>query len=354
MARNVKKLMAGVVAAAVALTSAACGSNSSGGGGSAGASGSAQTVSIGISSLNASHMWEFIARDENIFPKYGVNLKLVVFQGASQVLPSLLGGSTQVSEPSAPQAVAAMQKQSGFKIVVGSLVGSPLSLVVRKGINSVADLKGKKISVNAAGSSSDYYSAVAYLSAHGLSKSDVTYVTGGATSARVSALLSGAVDAVLCSPPDIERLTKAGDTVLGNVNDLPQQKNALAYVGMVKSSWAQANHDTLVKFIEGYQATLAFMRDPANHDKVVADIAKELNTDTQGADDVYTYFIKDAEANLDPTGAVSVPSLTLALQAAEVPAVPASTLTGYIDNSFAQEAAQTTGAKPVASSSATS
>ncbi|GIH20932.1 ABC transporter substrate-binding protein [Rugosimonospora africana] len=351
MARNIKTLVAGALAATVALTSAACGNGSdSGGGGAAGA----QTVSIGISSLNASHMWEFIARDEGIFSKYGINLKLVVFQGASQVLPSLLGGSTQVSEPSAPQAVAAMQKQPGLKIVVGSLMGSPLSVVGRKGINSIADLKGKKVSVNAAGSSSDYYSALAYFGAHGLSKTDVTYVTGGATSARVSALLSGAVDAVLCSPPDIERLTKTGNKVLGNVNDLPDQKNALAYALMVKSSWAQANHDTVVKFLEGYQATLAFMRDPANHDKVVADIAKELNTDAQGADDVYTYFIKDAEANLDPTGAVTVPSLTLALKAAEVPSVTESTLSGYVDNSFAQEGAQATGATPLASSSATS
>ena len=318
-------------------------------------SGPASDVSIGISSLNASHMWEFIARDENTFVPYGINLKLVVFQGASEVLPSLLGGSTQFSEPSTPQTVAAMQKQSGLKVVFASLMGNPTSLVAAKGITSIDQLKGKKISVNAAGSSSDYYGAVAFLTAHGIDPKDVTFITGGATSARVTALLSGAVDAVLCSPPDIERLTSAGDNVLGSVDDVPGQKDAIAYVGLAKQSWLDANHDVAVRFMEGYQATQLFMRDPANKDKVIADIVKELNTDAKGAADVYDYFLNDAESNLDPTGSVTTPGIVASLKAAQVTQIPDdTTLTGYYDNSFAQAAAAVTGAKasaPEASSS---
>lgn len=335
-------LCAGAVAAALT----ACSSAASSGSGQAASSGGAPvTVSLGVSSLNASHMWEFIATDQNTFAKYGINLKLNIFQGASEVVPSMLGGSTDIAEASAPQSVAAIQKQSGLQIVFGSLMGSPLSVVAKKGITSLADLKGKTISVNAAGASSDYYAAVSYLTVNGINPSDVHFVTGGATSARVAALLSGAVDAVLCSPPDTERLTAAGDKVLGNVDSVPSQKNALAYAGLVKSSWATANRGTLVKFLEGFQATQMYMRDPANRATVEADIEKALNTTAQGASDVYTYFVQQAESNLNPSGAVSTQAISLALKAAQAPAVPDGTIAGYYTNSYSQQAAKVTGAK---------
>jgi NitT/TauT family transport system substrate-binding protein len=290
-------------------------------------------------------MWEFIATDQKTFAKYGINLKLNLFQGASEVIPSMLGGSTDIAEASAPQSVEAIQKQPGLQIAFGTLMGSPLSVIAKKGISTVADLKGKTISVNAAGASSDYYAAVAFLVANGISPSDVHFITGGATSARVSAVLSGAVDAVLVSPPDTERLTAAGDKVLGSVDSIPSQKGALAYAGLVKTSWATANSATLVKFLEGFQATQLYMRDPANRTTVEADIQKALNTTAQGAADTYTYFIQQAESNLSPSGAVSATSISLALKAAQAPTVSASKINSYFTNSYVQQAAKVTGAK---------
>jgi ABC-type nitrate/sulfonate/bicarbonate transport system substrate-binding protein len=343
-------LCAGAVAAALTACSSAgsssAGSSSASGQAAAASSGGAPvTVSIGVSSLNASHMWEFVATDQDIFAKYGVNLKLNLFQGASEVVPSMLGGSTDIAEASAPQSVAVIQKQPGLEIVFGSLMGSPLSLVAKKGITSLAELKGKTISVNAAGASADYYGAVSYLSANGINPSEVHFVTGGATSARVAALLSGAVDAVLCSPPDIERLTAAGDKVLGSLDSVPSQKNALAYAGLVKSSWASANRSALVKFLEGFQATQMYIRDPANRATVEADIEKTLNTTPQGASDVYTYFVQQAESNLSPSGAVSTQAISLALKAAHKAAVPDGTIAGFYTNTYVQQAAKVTGAK---------
>lgn len=333
-------------AGALAFALAACGS---GGGDASGGSGGVPTVSIAVSSLNASHLWEIVARDKNTFAKYGVNLKLNLFQGASQVVPSMLGGSSDIAEASTPQAVAAMDKQPGLLMAFGSLMGSPLSVVTRKGITSPGQLRGKKISVNAAGGSSDYYSAVAYLNANGVNPKDVTFVTGGATSARVTAMLSGQVDAVLCGPPDLEKLTSAGDHVLGNVDDIANQKNALAYVGLVQGSWAKSNRAALVKFIEGYQATQTYMRDPANKAAMRQLIEKELNTDAKSAQDVYSYFIEKAEANLDPTGEITSQSISLALAGAAMPAKSDSAIRGLYDNSYPQQAAKVSGVQPLGS-----
>jgi ABC-type nitrate/sulfonate/bicarbonate transport system substrate-binding protein len=347
MSPRSKGIGTALCAGALALTLAACGSG--GDDASGGGSANVPTVSIAVSSLNASHLWEIVARDKNIFAKYGVNLKLNLFQGASQVVPSMLGGSSDIAEASTPQAVAAMDKQPGLLMAFGSLMGSPLSVVTKKGITSPDQLRGKKISVNAAGGSSDYYSAVAYLNAHGVNPKDVTFVTGGATSARVTAMLSGQVDAVLCGPPDLEKLTAAGDNVLGNVDDIPNQKNALAYVGLVQGSWAKSHRDALVRFIEGFQATQMYMRDPANKATVEQLIQQALNTDAKAAADVYGYFVEKAESNLDPTGQVTSHGISLALAGAGVPAKSDGAIHALYDNSYLLQAAKVSGAKPLSS-----
>jgi ABC-type nitrate/sulfonate/bicarbonate transport system substrate-binding protein len=342
MPRKRTLITAGVAVLAMAL--AGCGGDDSGG--NATSEGGLATVKVGVTAINASHLWVPIARDEKLMEPFGIDFQPVVFQGgAAQVLPAVLGGSTQFGIAGAQQTIIAYQQEPSLAMILNPMNGSPLSIVAKQGIATPADLRGKTISVNSAGSSEDYLSAVAWLREQGISPDEVNFVTGGATSARVSALISGNVDAVLCSPPDVGRLTEAGATVLGEADDVPALQNQASYVIVGKKEWLEANHDAAVRFAQGYQATQKFMRDPANRDAVIGDIADELGIDQDVAGEVYEYWINEFNADADPTGAVHVENLEQTLQngkdngVEELMAVTPDSLTDMFDNSYAEAAA---------------
>lgn len=343
--------LAGGAAALVALVMliAACSSSSSPSGSTAAAGGTQKltTVTYGLSPLNASHLWEVIALAQKTFVKYGINLNLKFFQSESDAVAAVEGGSVDIAEPSSQAAIAAIQKEPSLKIIVGTQIGSVQDIVARKGINSIVDLKGKKIMVNAVGASAGYFTVVGILKAHGLSTSDVHYVNGGGNSARVAAFQSGAVDATELSPPQVETLTAKGAVDLGSGNDVPTIKESLAYAGLSKQSWYGKNKSLVTRFMEGYQDSQKFMNDPANKSKVIADIASALKTTTAGATDVYDYVIVKYGSIQDPTGAVTVPQLQAAARLSSLKPISDSDMAKMFDNSFVAAAAKVTGAKPL-------
>ena len=74
-------------------------------------------------------------------------------------------------------------------------------LIVRPGINSVEDLKGKRIGVFRFGSAS-HMRLLNVLPRYGMSERDVTFLQVGDTPERLIALHGGSIDATLLSPPD--------------------------------------------------------------------------------------------------------------------------------------------------------
>ncbi|WP_406080123.1 ABC transporter substrate-binding protein [Micromonospora sp. NBC_00858] len=340
------RTIAAVAAAALALSSiSACGGNdetSSTGS----APGGRTTVKVGLSAINASHLWVAVARDEKLFDQFNIDFEPVVFQGgAAQVLPSVLGGSTQFGIASAQQTMIAYQKDPSLTMVLNPMNGSPLSVVARSGINSVADLKGKTISVNSAGSSEDYHSATAFLEANNIGLDEVKFVTGGATSARVSALISGAVDVVLCSPPDVDRITATGAKVIGAANTVPELQKAASYVVVGKRDWLDANKDAADRFAKGYKATQDFMHDPANKEAVSTVIAKQLKVDKAAADKAWDYWVNDFAKDADRSGAIHEENLAQTLQNAQddqikdLAGFAAADLSKLYDNQYAQASA---------------
>lgn len=304
------------------------------------------TIRLGLSAVNASHLWTVIAEDNDLFSQFGVKLELVTFQGgASQVVPAILGNSVELGIGNGQQNLLAHLQEPDLTMIASPMIGSPLSLVARSGITSIDELKGKTISVNAVGGSEDYFSGTRYLQFKGASLDDFKFITGGPTSARVSALLAGSVDAVFCSPPDVQRITAAGGVVLGAVNDAPAVAASLAYGIMGKASWFAEHHDAMVNFMRGYQATQAFMRDPANRDAVEKTIETRLNTDATGAAETYDFWVGEVASRIDPTGVITEQNIQQVLTNAKEDGVeglgdlkPAD-LTAFYDNTFAEEAA---------------
>jgi NitT/TauT family transport system substrate-binding protein len=167
-------LAAGV--AAVAVLAAGCGS-SSGSSGSSGASASPVVVRLGFLA-NITHEPALVGLEKGFFAKQlgkNVTLKTTVFSSGTEETTAILAGQLDAAYVGPNPAINAWQKSNGtaIKIISGAASGGA-SLVVKNGITSATQLKGKSLATPSLGNTQDV-SARYWLKQHGLT----TTPTGG-------------------------------------------------------------------------------------------------------------------------------------------------------------------------------
>jgi ABC-type nitrate/sulfonate/bicarbonate transport system substrate-binding protein len=176
----------------------------------------------------------------------------------------------------------------------------PYALLAKPEIKTIEGLKGKTVIVGGPADVTRLFTD-RMLQPHGLKTGDYDYVFAGATSARFSALKSGAVDAALLTMPFNFYAETAGYTNLGFTFDvLPDMPFAAM---AVNRPWAEQNPDVLKRFLAAYTKGVAWFDDPRNHDaavKIQTDISHIAQDDVEKA---YT-FLHDKNL-FEPTGAVS-------------------------------------------------
>ena len=161
---------------------------------------SLKEVRVGSSNISVTNAVAFYARDRKFFEAEGFDVKMIIIK-TEAALAALTAGDLDYSTLST-SAIEGTLKGLPLRVIAITNRHPLLGLVVRKGINSVADLRGKKLSVTSFGGAT-YGAALYLLKNHGLRpKEDVIILAGGTNSVRIAALKQGAVDAVLMSSPD--------------------------------------------------------------------------------------------------------------------------------------------------------
>jgi ABC-type nitrate/sulfonate/bicarbonate transport system substrate-binding protein len=154
-------------------------------------------------------------------------------------------GQGEAEIPPNPDLFAFMGSDNGFLSVVGG-----------RGVKTFAELRGKKLSVDALTTG---YAFVLreLLSRNGVAESDVTFDKAGGGLQRFQALLKGEHSAtMLITPFDLLAMNQ-GHAQLARAAD------ALgAYQGVVaasRRSWAARNQDALRGFVQAYRAGVSFV-----------------------------------------------------------------------------------------------
>src|SRR6266853_5448245 len=169
-----------------------------------------EKLSVRLGVANKSHLYYLpvtLAERRGYFKDYGLNVSIVDFEGGSQSLDALLGGSVDLVTGAYEHVLHMQAKGQDIRALIelGRFPG--IVLAVRKDLpyKSPADLKGLKIGVTAPGSSSSFF--VQYLMAKaGLKSADVSFVGVGGGPAAVDAMKSGELDAIANFDPVITRL----------------------------------------------------------------------------------------------------------------------------------------------------
>ncbi len=245
------------------------------------------TLSVSYSNLIADNLPEWYAYESGIFKQNGLDVTLQNI-ASSTGIPALISGQVQFAHLGGSETLSAAVE--GGDLVIIAITGPvyPFVFMAPASINSVQDLKGKKIGVSNPGSSSDIATRV-MLSKVGLDPDkDVSIVAVGSLANRTAALLSGAIDAGLAQPPDQLALEDKGFHV---IYDLAAQK--LPSVGdciVVQRTYLNSNRAVIQQYIDSIVQAIAATK--KNKEASLPVLSKYLKTDDQRALGVtYDFFV---------------------------------------------------------------
>src|SRR5437867_7888599 len=185
------------------------------------ASGQAQLtkLNVGYSAISGDALPAWIAKDAGIFEKNGLDVQLVFFTGGTTAVMALVSADTPIAQLAGAAVVNSVMAGSDAALVVGGVTSLNYYLMARPNIKTAEQLKGGTVAISRFGSSSDFIARYA-LPKIGLTPGkDVTIVQIGSTPDRVSAVLTGRVQATVINPPASFVAEKRGMTVLA---DLPK------------------------------------------------------------------------------------------------------------------------------------
>ena len=188
----------------------------------------AEQIRVGYGSLSTSYAPIWIAGEAQLFQKNGITAEVLYLESAL-VRTALIAGDIAMGGMSGTT-MAAPRLQGADPIIIASFLNSlQYRLVVRPEIKTPAQLKGKRVGVAGFGLGA-HRGAQIMLAKLGLNPdSDVVMLQIGGDPTRLSALLSGTIDASVFNPPLYKRAVEAGMRVLANIEEMgfPVQASAL-------------------------------------------------------------------------------------------------------------------------------
>lgn len=182
-----------------------------------------------------------------------------------EVVPPLIGGSLDLVQTDTDLIMAAAQKtNSGLRYLGVTFGGEFIGLAVRKGINSAGDLEGKQIAAGRANSRTDS-NIRRLLTEHGVNvDKDVKLMnTGGTANDRLTALLSGTVDAATL------QMRHRGFVEAQGGKFLWEETHQVPGVGWAAGKLLSESPDTVAAFMEAVLKARAFINDVNNKDEVL-------------------------------------------------------------------------------------
>jgi len=268
---------------------------------------SLKEIRIGSSDITVSNLCTFYARDRKFFEAEGIDVKIIIVK-TEVTLAALRAGDLEYSTLSTSSIEAAL-KGMPLRLIAVTNRNPLLGLVVRKGINSVSDLRGKKISVSSFGGAV-YGAALFMLKNHGLKpKEDVAILAGGSNAARVAALRQGAVDAVLLSSPDDIRVAAEGFRILLDVGS----DYRLPWGGVSTTvEKIRGNPVEVEKVIRAVLRATKAVTEARNKDDVASWIGNFFKLDRAVADEFYRRLVP----SLNPSGIVDRDKIKLVIDSA--------------------------------------
>src|SRR5215470_17641348 len=211
----------------------------------------------------------FVGQAKGFFAKHGLRVETEQTPDSDVLRKGLAEGAFEIAAAGVDNALAMVDTAGADVIIVMGGDSAMNSVIVQPHITSIAELRGKQFLVDAPNTA---YALVAkkILALNGLvAGRDYTITPTGGTIRRFQLMREHREYAgSMLNPPSSLMAEKLGFRNLGSAVKLigPYQGTG----AFVMRRWAQANGDTLERYIRGYVEALRWTLDPANKADVVA------------------------------------------------------------------------------------
>jgi NitT/TauT family transport system substrate-binding protein len=247
-----------------------------------------KVITRGTVSTTAVEWPDIVARRKGFYEKEGLKVEQALISPTT-ITPSLIGGSIQIGFINASQLVIAVEAGADLVAIGKGADPSPYSLMAARSVKTLADLKGKTISLAEQG---DAYAEATreILRKAGLTPDvDVNIRYGGNSNQRMAALIAGAVDAVPVVPPQDRLLLDQGFNAVAFYPDY--YPNLALSVTAVARAWAKNNPEAVRAFMRAQAAAIAWLYDPANKDEALKLLIDETKADLPSATESYDIYL---------------------------------------------------------------
>jgi NitT/TauT family transport system substrate-binding protein len=258
---------------------------------------SLQKVRIGYPSISSRQAQLWVAKDEGIFRKYGLDVELIFLRGGQVAIQALTGGDPPLMTVGN---VIIANLQGHDIVLVGAVENSyDQSVMARAGtMTRVEQLRGKRFGISGFGSATHNAALILFKKFNLEANKDVTFVPTGTGPERLAAMGAGRIDATFFNPSEVPQALKAGFVEIIQMADLDfeVQGSGLA----TSRSFIKANRaivkSALKAYVEGIYHT--FVNKPA----ALKSLAKYMRTnDAEVLDYSYQHYLKRTPKKPYPT-----------------------------------------------------
>ena len=299
-----------------------------------------RSIAVGLTAKTASDWGIYIADKLGFFAQNGLKPDLIVTGSSAANAQQLTAGSIDFGEVSTTQLIEAVLGGAPIVSIINRTNNAPYAIIGKKGITSMAQLRGKTIIVGGPNDITLVFMNTV-LAAYKLKQDDVTYTFAGGTGERFAALLSGTVDAAILLPPFSFRAEDAGYPLLDSVEKY--YKSFPFDTFSVRTDWGKKNGDLIVSYVRSILQSLAWLYDPANKAKAIGVLADATNVSAADAAKTYDFFVTSVKF-YNRTGIMTTAELDVVIDAliktAQIKPPPPDAAR-FFDNTYVQKATAT-------------
>ena len=263
-------------------------------------------VRIGSSDISLSNVSTFYARDRGLFEKEGLDARLILVKTEAALAAQSAGDLDYTTFSTS--VIDAAAKGIPARLVAVTVKQPAVGLVVHKGIENVADLKGRKVGVSSFGGLL-HVAALYVLKHYGLSSKTVTILATGPGTLGIAALKTGSIDAAFLPAPYDMRMAREGFTLLLDVGTLYQ----LPFGGISATpAKIRDKPGEVERVIRAVVQAGRLIADPKNSEDAMGYIMRLFKLDRTLADPFYRRLVGSLSLN----GMVETDKIRLAIESA--------------------------------------
>jgi ABC-type nitrate/sulfonate/bicarbonate transport system substrate-binding protein len=289
-------------------------------------------IRLALGFLGAEAMPVFVGLDQGIYRKYGLDVETVVLQSSAQIAPAMTAGEIDIGLSAGSGTVDIGLAGGDQMLVLSHSNILHFQLVGRPEIRRVEDLRDRRIAISRLGSSVHFGMQVMLERAGLDTVRDVVWAQLGTAEAGLAALTSGAVDALMTSPPHTVLAMRAGYPLIADTKDYNILYTQAAMA--VARPTLEARYDLIRDFLRGHvEAVGVAKRDRALATRLLGE--RNKIEDQEVLDFTYDDWVSVVDPTLIP--AVESVQTVLDQRAPEIPAARTANPRDFIDDRIMRE-----------------